>query len=69
MITHENNTIMSLYGYDLAQYVVELVLVCLPVVRIESKLLGFIWLGMCGEKSKAIMNHVTHKRVPFVVWL
>jgi hypothetical protein len=38
--THENNTTMSLYGYDLVWYVVEPSLAYQSVVQIEWTLLG-----------------------------
>jgi hypothetical protein len=43
------------------QYVVEATLGITTVVRIESKLLGSSWLGMSGEKSWALTNHMTRE--------
>jgi hypothetical protein len=46
--TNENSTTMSLYGYGLVYYVVEPILACQSVVRIEWTVLGSVWLRMSG---------------------
>jgi hypothetical protein len=46
--THENSATMSLYGYDLAYYVVEASLAYHMVERVELTLYRSAWLGMSG---------------------
>jgi hypothetical protein len=47
MTTHENSAIMSLYGYGLAQYVVETSL-GMPIGDADCVGAQSVWMEMCG---------------------